>query len=141
MPTDRIALVTGGMGGFGEAIAVRLHAQGYRVVVTHSLGNAHAFSWLEEQQDKGREFQAVAVDLADDSTCQGCVAEVVSRVGPVDILVNNAGITLSCAPKTPVYDRSQPGGERRPAYAIVQQGDRMPNRLRFTLYREAGSQW
>lgn len=35
-PTERIALVTGGMGGLGEAIAIRLHAQGHRVAVTHS---------------------------------------------------------------------------------------------------------
>ncbi|CAJ0818042.1 MULTISPECIES: acetoacetyl-CoA reductase [Ralstonia] len=93
MTTDRIALITGGMGGLGEAIAVRLHAHGHRVVVTHSLGNAHVAAWLAEQQAHGRAFQAFAVDVADYEACQRCAAEVVTKVGPVDILVNNAGIT------------------------------------------------
>lgn len=93
MTTDRIALITGGMGGLGEAIAVRLHAQGHRVVVTHSLGNTHVASWLAEQQANGREFQAFSVDVADYAACQRCAEDVVSKVGPVDILVNNAGIT------------------------------------------------
>ncbi|KMW48601.1 acetoacetyl-CoA reductase [Ralstonia insidiosa] len=93
MATDRIALITGGMGGLGEAIAVRLHAQGHRVAVTHSLGNPHVGAWLAEQQTHGRDFQAFAVDVADYEACQRCAAEVVAKVGPVDILVNNAGIT------------------------------------------------
>ncbi|MWO75515.1 SDR family NAD(P)-dependent oxidoreductase, partial [Escherichia coli] len=49
MTTHRIALITGGMGGLGEAIAIRLHAQGHRVVVTHSLGNTHVTAWIAEQ--------------------------------------------------------------------------------------------
>jgi acetoacetyl-CoA reductase len=93
MATDRIALITGGMGGLGEAIAVRLHAQGHRVAVTHTLGNPHVGAWLAEQQTHGRDFQAFAVDVADYEACQRCAAEVVAKVGPVDILVNNAGIT------------------------------------------------
>ena len=93
MATDRIALITGGMGGLGEAIAVRLHAQGHRVAVTHSLGNPHVGAWLAEQQTHGRDFQAFAVDVADYEACQRCAAEVVAKVGPVDILVNHAGIT------------------------------------------------
>ncbi|HBO80070.1 MAG TPA: beta-ketoacyl-ACP reductase, partial [Cupriavidus sp.] len=41
MSSGRIAVVTGGMGGLGEAIAERLLSDGFRVVVTHSLGNDH----------------------------------------------------------------------------------------------------
>ncbi|KJJ99701.1 MAG: acetoacetyl-CoA reductase [Ralstonia sp.] len=93
MTIQRIALITGGMGGLGEAIAIRLHAQGHRVVVTHSLGNAHVTSWVAEQHAYGRLFQTFAVDVADYNACQRCAAEVLSIVGPVDILVNNAGIT------------------------------------------------
>ena len=51
MTTGRIALITGGMGGLGEAMAVRLHAQGYRVAVTHSLGNANVAAWLAARPD------------------------------------------------------------------------------------------
>jgi acetoacetyl-CoA reductase len=35
----RVALITGGMGGLGESISTKMHAAGYRVVVTHSPGN------------------------------------------------------------------------------------------------------
>jgi len=42
MATARIALVTGGMGGLGEAICLKLAALGYAVVTTHSPGNTKA---------------------------------------------------------------------------------------------------
>lgn len=93
MTTQRIALITGGMGGLGEAIAIRLHAQGHRVVVTHSFGNPHVTAWVAQQHAQGRLFQTFAVDVADYDACQRCASEVLSLVGPVDILVNNAGIT------------------------------------------------
>ena len=42
MATHRIALVTGGMGGLGEAICMKMAALGYTVVTTHSPGNTKA---------------------------------------------------------------------------------------------------
>ncbi|MGG1952525.1 acetoacetyl-CoA reductase [Ralstonia solanacearum] len=89
-PTERIALVTGGMGGLGEAIAIRLHAQGHRVAVTHSRENPHVADWLKAQ---GRTFAAFSVDVGDYDACQQCARQVLEQVGPVDILINNAGIT------------------------------------------------
>nr|WP_257787591.1 acetoacetyl-CoA reductase [Cupriavidus sp. USMAA2-4] len=89
----RIALVTGGMGGLGEAIAARLHAAGHRVIVTHSPGNDHVQAWLDGQRAEGRDFAAFGVDVADYDDCQRCASEILARFGTVDILVNNAGIT------------------------------------------------
>lgn len=43
----RVALVTGGMGGLGEAICIKLAAQGFSVVTTHSPGNTKAAEWLQ----------------------------------------------------------------------------------------------
>ncbi|WP_321880344.1 acetoacetyl-CoA reductase [Paraburkholderia bannensis] len=91
--TKRIALVTGGMGGLGEAISVRLHDAGYKVVVTHSPDNAGAKDWLARQQDAGRDFRAYSIDVADYDSCQRGAKKIQSEIGPVDILINNAGIT------------------------------------------------
>jgi acetoacetyl-CoA reductase len=89
----RIALVTGGMGGLGEAICAKLAALGYAVVTTHSPGNTKAQEWLDAMKKQGYAFHAYPCDVVDWDSCVACVAQVVKDVGPVDVLVNNAGIT------------------------------------------------
>jgi acetoacetyl-CoA reductase len=91
--TKRIAVVTGGMGGLGEAISTKLHDAGYAVIVTHSPNNPGVADWLASMEAQGRSFRAYPVDVADYDSCQHCVARIQVDVGPVDILVNNAGIT------------------------------------------------
>lgn len=90
---SRIALVTGGMGGLGEAIAIKLAAMDYQVVVTHSLNNTKAPEWLARMAEMGYLFHAYPVDVADFDSCAECVARITAEVGQVDVLVNNAGIT------------------------------------------------
>ena len=89
----RVALVTGGMGGLGEAICVKLAALGYQVVTTYSPGNTKAQEWLRSMSAKGFGFKAYACDVGDYDSCCACVNLVASEIGPVDVLVNNAGIT------------------------------------------------
>jgi acetoacetyl-CoA reductase len=89
----RVALVTGGMGGLGEAICIKLAALGYKVVTTHSPGNTKAPEWLAAMAKKGFEFHAYPCDVADWDSAVACAAKVVAEVGPIDVLVNNAGIT------------------------------------------------
>jgi acetoacetyl-CoA reductase len=91
--TKRIALVTGGMGGLGEAICFKLAALGYTVVTTYSPGNSRAQEWLRTMKARGFEFHAYACDVTDWESCQTCVRKMVAELGPVDVLVNNAGIT------------------------------------------------
>jgi acetoacetyl-CoA reductase len=91
--TKKVAVVTGGMGGIGEAISVRLHDAGYTVAVTHSPGNSGVASWLEKMEESRRRFHAYPVDVADYESCQLCVATIREALGSVDILINNAGIT------------------------------------------------
>ncbi|CAG9187361.1 acetoacetyl-CoA reductase [Cupriavidus pinatubonensis] len=91
--TKRIALVTGGMGGIGEAISTRLYDAGYTVVVTHSPGNEGVADWLARMAETGCRFAAYSVDVSDYASCQACVARIQEEIGPVDILINNAGIT------------------------------------------------
>ena len=89
----RIAVVTGGMGGLGEAICLKLSQMGYRVVATHSPGNSKAAAWLADMKQRGHDFQTSEVDVADFDSCAQAVQEIVAGVGPIDVLVNNAGIT------------------------------------------------
>ena len=89
----RVALVTGGMGGLGEAICIKLAALGYRVVTTYSPGNTRSQDWLQTMNNMGYGFRAVPCDVADFDSCAECVSQVVSGAGAVDVLVNNAGIT------------------------------------------------
>lgn len=91
--TRKVALVTGGMGGIGEAISVRLNDAGHTVLVTYSPSNTTADNWLSKMEEQGRHFRAYAVDVADYASCERCAAQIREEVGPVDILVNNAGIT------------------------------------------------
>ena len=89
----RVALVTGGMGGLGEAICIKLAALGYKVVTTYSPSNTKANEWLRTMNDMGYGFKAYPCDVADFDSCKACVAQVTAEVGPVEVLVNNAGIT------------------------------------------------
>ncbi|MEZ0606562.1 acetoacetyl-CoA reductase [Paraburkholderia sp. IW21] len=89
----QIAVVTGGMGGLGEAISIKLHDAGYAVVVTCSPGNTGANEWLARMEAQRRQFRAYTVDVADYDSCERCAAQIMTEVGPVDILINNAGIT------------------------------------------------
>ena len=92
-PSKRTALVTGGMGGLGEAICIKLAALGYTVVTTHSPGSTRVQNWLETMKRQGLAFHAYPCDVADWDSCCACIRQVTSEVGPVDVLVNNAGIT------------------------------------------------
>jgi len=91
--TKRIALVTGGMGGLGEAICMKLAALGYTVVTTYSPGNTKAEAWLDSMKSQGFNFFAFPCDVTDWESSQRCVQKVATEIGPVDVLVNNAGIT------------------------------------------------
>lgn len=93
MNEQRVALVTGGMGGLGEAICRKLFSAGYRVVTTYSPHNDHADAWLEAQKKEGFEFSAYKLDVSDYNDCQNGVMKIVGDMGRIDILVNNAGIT------------------------------------------------
>ncbi len=93
MASQRIALVTGGMGGLGEAICMKLARMGIKVVVTHSPSNTKSDQWLKEMAARDYHFHAVAADVSDYDSCVAAVDKVQKEVGPVDILINNAGIT------------------------------------------------
>ena len=91
--TQRTAVVTGGMGGLGEAICIKLARMGCKVITTCSPGNTRREAWLADMKKQGFEFKAYEIDVADFTSCQTAVAKIQSECGPIDVLVNNAGIT------------------------------------------------
>ncbi len=92
---QRVALVSGGMGGIGTAICQALASTGIKVVTTyHKSGDhAHAESWQDEQKTQGFDIDKIYMDIADPHSCQTAVGELLQRYEKIDILVNNAGIT------------------------------------------------
>src|SRR6185295_641312 len=93
MAKQRIAVVTGGMGGLGETISTKMADAGYRVVVTYSPSNTKYKSWLEDLKKRGYSFAAFPVDVVDYDSCAKQCAAIRNECGAIDILVNNAGIT------------------------------------------------
>ncbi len=93
MTNSRIALVTGGMGGLGEAICIKLADMGITVAVTYSATNTKSADWLAQMKTRGFTFHAFQVDVGDFESCAAAVKKVEADVGAIDILINNAGIT------------------------------------------------
>ena len=89
----RIALVTGGMGGIGEAVCIKLASIGYQVITTYSPGNTKVNEWLATMELQGYKFRAYPCDVTDYDSAQQCIALIEKEVGAIDVLVNNAGIT------------------------------------------------
>jgi len=92
--TERVALVTGGIGGLGTEICKHLARSG-RKVVAADLGDRE--ERLNEFRHETREFNGhvrfESLNVTDQESCQGLVRKVAAEIGPVDILVNAAGIT------------------------------------------------
>lgn len=94
MITNRIALVTGGNGGIGQAICKELSDKGCRVVAAYYPAEKEsAESWQAEMKEAGFNFDIVAADVADSESTSAMVRDIESNIGPIDVLVNCAGIT------------------------------------------------
>ena len=88
----RAALVTGGSGAIGGAIAKRLASAGDRVAVHYHGSQAKADAVVAEIAERGGEAFAVRADVTVAAEVEAMVAAVTERWGRLDVLVNNAGI-------------------------------------------------
>jgi acetoacetyl-CoA reductase len=84
----RVAIVTGGTRGIGEATSLALRDAGYTVAANYGGDDAKAAEFT-----KRTGIAAYKWNVADFAACQAGVAKVEADLGPVDVLVNNAGIT------------------------------------------------
>ena len=94
--SDKVALVTGGIGELGRSICERLVQEGCRVAaldIALTTNGDDGRSWQARLAREGRDVTLIAGDVTDFESCTDAVACAESRLGPVDILVNCAGIT------------------------------------------------
>ncbi len=84
----KLALVTGGIRGIGEAVSCELSEKGYRVVALYQANDKVADAFRKKTG-----IPTYKWDVSDFKACQKGVAEVTESYGHIDILVNNAGIT------------------------------------------------
>ena len=92
--TQRVALVTGAMGGLGTAICQQLAKAGHKVVAAYHPEFDKPDEWVREMADAGfTDCICVAGDVTLLESCSAMVAQAEAQAGPIDILVNNAGIT------------------------------------------------
>ncbi|MEW8478887.1 MAG: acetoacetyl-CoA reductase, partial [Candidatus Thiodiazotropha sp.] len=84
----RVALVTGGTRGIGEAICVALKDAGYTVAANYG-GNEEAAKAFSERTG----IPAYKFDVSDFAAVEASIAQIEQDLGPVEVLINNAGIT------------------------------------------------
>ncbi len=90
--TQKVAYVTGGMGGIGTAICRRLSKGGFKVIA--GCGPTRDFTkWIDEQRVDGYTFHTSVGNVSDWQSTVDAFAKAKAEHGPIDVLVNNAGIT------------------------------------------------
>jgi glucose 1-dehydrogenase len=100
---DKVAIVTGGNSGIGQAIVIELAQQGASIVIDY-VAHPEATSALEQQIAKlGSQSIGVTADVSKLADLQKLIDAAVSRFGRVDIMVNNAGIET----RTSVLDTTE----------------------------------
>jgi 3-oxoacyl-[acyl-carrier protein] reductase len=90
---NKVAIVTGGSRGIGEAIVRRFAAQGATVAFTYLSSSTRADALVAELVENGYNVKAYQSDAASFTSAEALINEVVKDFGALDILVNNAGIT------------------------------------------------
>lgn len=93
MIENKVAIITGGSRGIGEAIALKLAESGAHVAFSYVTSDEKAKALEEKLQSFGVKAKAYKSNAADFSDCEKMVNEVIKEFATVDILVNNAGIS------------------------------------------------
>src|SRR6201996_100720 len=90
----RVAVVTGGSRGIGEAISVALKDAGYKVAANYAGNDERAKAFSDKTGIRSFKW-----DVASYEDCVAGIAKVEAQLGPVEVVVNNAGITRDATMK------------------------------------------
>ena len=93
MLENKVALVTGAGRGIGKQIAISLAAEGAMVIVNYNGSKDRAVETVQEIEQAGGKAAAYQCNVAEDTSCEAMIHDLIQTYGHVDILVNNAGIT------------------------------------------------
>jgi len=84
----RVALVTGGTRGIGQAISIALKEEGYSVAASYA-GNDEAATKFNDEAG----IPVYKFDISDFDATADAVGQIKADLGPIEVLINNAGIT------------------------------------------------
>jgi len=90
---DKVALVTGGAVGIGEAITIRLAESHAKVVINYNRSEEKAKLLCDRLEKQGCECAMFKADVSNLKEASALVRETINKYGKIDVLVNNAGIT------------------------------------------------
>ena len=96
--SGKVAVVTGGNGGIGLAMATGMAEAGAAILVA-GRNREKSVAAVETLSRLGVDADQYAVDVTDEAACQGLMQHAADRFGRLDILVNNAGIGLRKRPE------------------------------------------
>ena len=94
----KVALITGGNGGIGYAMAKAIGDAGANIIIAGRNLDKNTFS-VDKLKNSNIEAMAIEVDVDDELSCQNMVNEVVDKFQKIDILVNNAGTNIRKRPE------------------------------------------
>ena len=91
--SEKLALITGGSRGIGKAIALKLAAAGYDIVINYAGNVVAAQKTVDEIKALGVNAESYKFDVSNQEEVDENIAKIIEKYGRIDVLVNNAGIT------------------------------------------------
>lgn len=105
---QKVALVTGALGGIGTAICHALLQDGYKVLATYTPRSDtpdRGKKWAEEEKLDTNNITFIETNLTDHEAASKAINDAIEKAGRIDVLVNNAGITRDTTFKKMSYEQ------------------------------------
>jgi 3-oxoacyl-[acyl-carrier protein] reductase len=112
--SGRVALVTGGSGGIGRAVALEMARDGADIAVHYNRGKEAAHAVVEKVEGLGRKAVAVQANVADQGACRTLASETLSSLGRIDIAACFAGHPFRLAEWNKEFAELTPAEIRQP---------------------------